>query len=363
MPVLLLSLLSLLLLSSLFRLLYANNIFNGCGEMGRMKVSVNRWRNSMSKREGWTLSTYSYSPMRSANNNNERHSCRSNEQHELTTYVAPNALRSVVSRNVLYCIMVTLLVGILVAPNCGSLFEMKMPNKTHFLSYATTEATMASGGVEAPTSDGDNHVVVMRDGGDNVMRLADVGDNISSTADEQEPSYPPTKEITAADYYNPRNLTLDELEMVLYEWEEEATNIVKEYIDMRVIHSLRTGISIDDDWDDEEEEVQEQEVDKKNETITGSWMNRLQNLASSSNSDSAAAADTTKTTVEFHKHGPLKYLNLTSDTAHIVEFYAPWCPHCQNYKWRYMELAAEVLRRSITPGMFVCLFVFLTPFS
>lgn len=212
---------------------------------------------------------------------------------------------------------------------------------------------MASGGVEAPTDEDDHDVVVMRDGGDNVMRLADVGDNISNTADEQEPSYPPTKEITAADYYNPRNLTLDELEMVLYEWEEEATNIVKEYIDMRVIHSLRTGISIDDDWDDEEEEVQEQEVDKKNETKTGSWMNRLQNLASSSNSDSAAAADTTKTTVEFHKHGPLKYLNLTSDTAHVVEFYAPWCPHCQNYKWRYMELAAEVLRRSITPGMFV----------
>lgn len=225
----------------------------------------------------------------------------------------------------------------------------------------------ALGGVEASTSDEDDHdVVVMRNGGDNVMRLVDVGDNIGSTADEQEPSYPPTKEITAADYYNPRNLTLDELEMVLYEWEEEATNIVKEYIDMRVIHSLRTGISIDDDWDDEEEEVQEQErdnleveggvVDKKNETTTGSWMNRLQNLASSSNSDSAAAADTTtttKTTVEFHKHGPLKYLNLTSDTAHVVEFYAPWCPHCQNYKWRYMELAAEVLRRSITPGMFV----------
>ena len=60
----------------------------------------------MSKREGWTLST-PYSPMRSDNENNEQHSCRSNEQHELTTYVAANALRSVVSRNVLYCIMVT----------------------------------------------------------------------------------------------------------------------------------------------------------------------------------------------------------------------------------------------------------------
>lgn len=173
-----------------------------------------------------------------------------------------------------------------------------------------------------------------------------------TTAEQEEPSYPPTKEITAADYYNPRNLTLDELEMVLYEWEEDASNIVTEYIDMRVIQSLRTGISIDDDWNDEEEEEEEQEsleevegVDNKNKTKTSSWMSRFKNLVSSS-----AAANTTKTTVEFHKHGPLKYLNLTSDVAHVVEFYAPWCPHCQNYKWRYMELAAEVLRRSFTRG-------------
>lgn len=176
-----------------------------------------------------------------------------------------------------------------------------------------------------------------------------------TTAEQEEPSYPPTKEITAADYYNPRNLTIDELEMVLYEWEEDASNIVSEYIDMRVIQSLRTGISIDDDWNDEEEHEEGQE--SLEEVVEG--VDNKKKFAPSSNSNEVAAdTTTTKTTVEFHKHGPLKYLNLTSDVAHVVEFYAPWCPHCQNYKWRYMELAAEVLRRSIiTPGMGCCVYV------
>jgi thiol-disulfide isomerase/thioredoxin len=225
-------------------------------------------------------------------------------------------------------------------------------------SHTTT--TMATGGEAASNAEEEEHVMIHTNNEEGDIMMNESPSNISSTAvdEDQEPTYPPTKEITAADYYNPRNLTLDELEMVLYEWEEDATNIVKEYIDMRVIQSLRTGISIDDDWDDEEEEEEKEEVeggvDNKNETKTSSWMNRLKNLASTSNTETAE--DTTKTTVEFTKHGPLKYLNLTSDTAHVVEFYAPWCPHCQNYKWRYMELAAEVLRRSITPGMACIIF-------
>ena len=27
------------------------------------------------------------------------------------------------------------------------------------------------------------------------------------------------------------------------------------------------------------------------------------------------------------------------------------CPHCQHYKWEYVEIAEEVQRRSVTPGM------------
>ena len=34
--------------------------------------------------------------------------------------------------------------------------------------------------------------------------------------------------------------------------------------------------------------------------------------------------DGSKTKVEFKTKGPKKYLNLTDDVFHIVEFYAPW---------------------------------------
>ena len=147
------------------------------------------------------------------------------------------------------------------------------------------------GGEAASNAEEDEHVMIHTNTneGDIIMMNESTSNSSSTTAvdeEDQEPTYPPTKEITAADYYNPRNLTLDELEMVLYEWEEDATNIVKEYIDMRVINSLRTGISIDDDWDDEEEEEEKEKeevvegVDNKNETKTSSsWMNRLKNLA------------------------------------------------------------------------------------
>ena len=123
----------------------------------------------------------------------------------------------------------------------------------------------------------------------------------------KEPTYPPSKELTLEDVYNPRNLTWDELEMLLYEWEEEATS-VSEYLDMRVIHKLRTG-EHDDDWEEEEEEEEEKPKG-------GGWLSRLKDTAKHED-------DGSKTKVEFKK-GPTKYLNLTDDAAHVVEFYAPW---------------------------------------
>ena len=192
--------------------------------------------------------------------------------------------------------------------------------------------------------------------------------------DEQHPTYKPTEEVKLEDLYNPNNLTWDELEMLLYEWEEEAATSVTEYLDMKVIHTLRTG-EYDDDWykDSEDEEEEEQE-DKGSRG--GGWLSKLKNTATHED-------DGGKTQVVFNKRGPTRYLNLTDDAAHVVEFYAPWyetfvylyidflfqlvcnaksycyvihiyrCPHCQNYKWRYVEIAEEVKRRSITPGAWV----------
>jgi hypothetical protein len=132
---------------------------------------------------------------------------------------------------------------------------------------------------------------------------------------ENDPTYPPSKALTAEDYYNPRNLTLAELEMVIYEWEEDAKP-VKEYIDMRVIHQLRTG-EYDDDWRWEEEEEEEEELE--------SWASRLKKWVTRDDGskkviNESAVDDGSKTNVK----GSIKYLNLTDEVAHVVEFYASW---------------------------------------
>jgi hypothetical protein len=42
------------------------------------------------------------------------------------------------------------------------------------------------------------------------------------------------------------------------------------------------------------------------------------------------------------------YLELnTQNSAHVVEFYAPWRPHCINFRSEYIEIAGEMARRSI----------------
>lgn len=43
----------------------------------------------------------------------------------------------------------------------------------------------------------------------------------------------------------------------------------------------------------------------------------------------------------------LKLDILQEDEVHIVEFYAPWCPHCQHFKSHYIRLAKEMQRRTI----------------
>lgn len=182
--------------------------------------------------------------------------------------------------------------------------------------------------------------------------------NVQQDGDEKkETTEPPSRELTLEDVYNPRNLTMDELEMLLYEWEQDATS-VHEYLDMRIIHKMRLNLTDDEEGGEDEEKEEENPVKK-------SWIGRLKDRVSHYD-------DGSKTQVEFKK-GPTHYLNLTGDSAHVVEFYAPvsgqqfysslacvtfthifrflqWCPHCQNYKWAYIGIAAEVQRRSISPG-------------
>ena len=37
----------------------------------------------------------------------------------------------------------------------------------------------------------------------------------------------------------------------------------------------------------------------------------------------------------------------TEEEAYVIEFYQPWCPHCQHYKPTYIEIAAAVTRRAV----------------
>ena len=45
-------------------------------------------------------------------------------------------------------------------------------------------------------------------------------------------------------------------------------------------------------------------------------------------------------------------ISINGDDVHIIEFYAPWCPHCQHFKPVYVELAREVAKRSISVNVF-----------
>lgn len=123
--------------------------------------------------------------------------------------------------------------------------------------------------------------------------------------------YEEEEDLSLEDIYNPRNLTWDELEMLLFEWEEENES-VDEYLDMRVIEKLRSG-EHDDEWESEDESEDEGEEGEKK-----SWLEKMKEKVVTED------ASGTKTKVEFKKGSSTAYLNLTDDAAHVVEFYAPW---------------------------------------
>lgn len=45
------------------------------------------------------------------------------------------------------------------------------------------------------------------------------------------------------------------------------------------------------------------------------------------------------------KNESLSFIHVNEDSAIVVEFYAPWCPHCQRYRNHYIAMADEVQRR------------------
>ena len=195
---------------------------------------------------------------------------------------------------------------------------------------ASSEKEEVSDGVGAVSSDSLTNLSERDTNNSN----RDVEDNISTTNSEDhhheennehdqqqplnEPTYPPTT------IYNPHNLTWDELEMFLYEWEEEASESVSEYFDMRIIGNIRSGEYDDDYWnkgEDEDEEEEDEDEEAKKSSSSKGWLSRLKNTATHNAHDADGGGS--RTTVEFKK-GPTRYLNLTDDAAHVVEFYAPW---------------------------------------
>lgn len=170
--------------------------------------------------------------------------------------------------------------------------------------FATANNNVA-GGVQKDDETTTSSVIVVPEKNTGSTSAADVG-----AVNDTPPTYAPSKELSVEDVYNPHNLTMDELEMFLYEWEEEAVSFVDEYFDMKTMQKLRLGEN-DDDWKEEEDKASDETGSE-----SSSWMQRLK-------SKMAPLDDGSKTKVEF-KGGPTKYLNLSDDIAHVVEFYAPW---------------------------------------
>ena len=124
-------------------------------------------------------------------------------------------------------------------------------------------------------------------------------------------------ELAEDAYINPNGLREEELNMLLYEWEPEARS-VKEYLDWTVIKRLRNGEHDDDDYEEDEEEKEENGDENKAANKDHAPKHAAGGLKNTKHFD-----DGSKTEVELKK-GKISYLNLTEESAHVVEFYAPW---------------------------------------
>ena len=123
------------------------------------------------------------------------------------------------------------------------------------------------------------------------------------------------------------DFTEDELEMMLYQWDAEAMP-VKEY------HYMKP------EW---------QTADA---VISGKAPTETVPPRPVVDIEEDAEDNGHKTIVDLDKNAPpdekLVYFDLdTQESVILMEFYAPQCPHCRHFKPHYIEVAAEVTRRSI----------------
>lgn len=132
-------------------------------------------------------------------------------------------------------------------------------------------------------------------------------DSATNRTEDEENS--PTAGPTAV--WNPRGLTLKELDMHLYEWERDAEP-VREYLDMRVIEKLRTG-------EHSEDYGYSKSKDEGRKKPKG-WLGRLKEKAK----EKASIIGGGLKAKAKSKKDPTHYLDLTDGAAHVVEFYAPW---------------------------------------
>eukprot|EP00934_Nitzschia_sp_Nitz4_P007692 Nitzschia sp. Nitz4//scaffold62_size106224//75924//77663//NITZ4_004364-RA/size106224-processed-gene-0.36-mRNA-1//1//CDS//3329555880//7682//frame0 len=119
----------------------------------------------------------------------------------------------------------------------------------------------------------------------------------------------------------------EELDKMLYLWDQEASLGVHEYLYMKP------------SW----VEGSEGRTSNGNSTSTADKVIDTAGNASVGVNNNTSADDNL-----------LVFLDLdTTKSVHIVEFYAPWCPHCRALKPEFVKLAVELTKRSASPSVVV----------
>jgi thiol-disulfide isomerase/thioredoxin len=152
----------------------------------------------------------------------------------------------------------------------------------------------------------------------------------------KNPASSEEEEVEERRYHH--DFTESELEQLMYQTDENADPVV-EYHYMKKI--WQTDNALIGGNNEEKNKKTEEEKDSINRN----------NIDNDDDMQERAIDTGHRTVVDLSKnaeHEDPVFLDLdTSTTAHVVEFYAPWCPHCQQFKKEYIQIARETTRRSI----------------